>query len=165
VAREDKGDKYLCAYIVKGDDFNQEEVRAFITANLPVYMIPTYFVALDKMPLTTNGKINRKILPIPEIKAGEDYVAPRNETDEKLAVIWSEVLNIPKEEISITSNFFNIGGHSLKATILLNKLFEETGFELKLSDFFNIATIKEISDIFLLVNEEQEEDNYNEISI
>jgi len=165
LAREEQDDKYLCAYIVSEGDFNQEAVRTFLSTSLPDYMIPSYFVELDSLPLTSNGKVNRKVLPSPEVKAEVDYVAPSNETEERLVTMWSEVLNRPEEEISVIANFFALGGHSLKATIFINKLFEATGYELKLGDFFNISTIKEISDIFLLVNENSEEDNYQEISI
>ncbi|NOQ27310.1 MAG: AMP-binding protein, partial [Bacteroidales bacterium] len=142
LAREENGDKYLCAYIVCEGEFNQEEIRTYLSANLTDYMIPSYFVDLDKIPLTSNGKINRKILPSPEVKAGDDYVAPSNEIEEKLVEIWSEILNIDKEEISVNANFFSIGGHSLKATVLTSKIHKEIGVEFPLRDVFLHSTVK-----------------------
>ncbi|NOQ27042.1 MAG: amino acid adenylation domain-containing protein, partial [Bacteroidales bacterium] len=142
LAREEKGDKYLCAYIVSKEELNYDELRAYISARLPDYMLPSYFVQLDELPLTSNGKVNRKALPSPEIKAGDDYVAPSNEIEEKLVEIWSKVLNIKKEDISVNTNFFFIGGHSLKATVLTSKIHKELGIEFPLRDVFLHTTIK-----------------------
>ncbi|MCP4181645.1 MAG: amino acid adenylation domain-containing protein, partial [bacterium] len=145
LAREENGDKYLCAYIVTNQGINQEKLRAFLSTRLPDYMIPSYFVELDKMPLTANGKINRKALPSPEVKAGDDYVAPSNEIEEKLVVIWSEVLNIPKQEISIRANFFAIGGHSLKASNCVNKLINTFHLNIPLIEIFKNPTIVQLA--------------------
>ncbi|NOQ23738.1 MAG: AMP-binding protein, partial [Bacteroidales bacterium] len=142
---EDKGDKYLCAYLVTEEDLNQEEIRRYLSVSLPDYMIPSYFVELDKIPLTSNGKVNRKALLSPEIKAGGDYIAPSNEIEEKLVKIWSEVLNVPQEEISATANFFAIGGHSLKATILVSKIHKELSVKLPLKEVFQQQTIKKMA--------------------
>ncbi|NOQ24952.1 MAG: amino acid adenylation domain-containing protein, partial [Bacteroidales bacterium] len=145
LAREENEDKYLCAYLVSEEDFNEEEIRTYLSASLPDYMIPSYFVALDKIPLTSNGKVNRKALPSPEVKAGDDYVAPSNEIEEKLVKIWSEVLNVPQEEISTTASFFAIGGHSLKATILVSKIHKELSVKLPLKEVFQQQTIKKMA--------------------
>ncbi|NOQ27793.1 MAG: amino acid adenylation domain-containing protein, partial [Bacteroidales bacterium] len=141
-AREENGDKYLCAYIVCEGEFNQEEIRTYLLAKLTDYMIPSYFVQLDKIPLTSNGKINHKLLPSPEVKAGDDYVAPSNEIEEKLVEIWSKVLNINKEDISVNANFFSIGGHSLKATVLTSNIHKELGVEFPLRDVFIHSSIQ-----------------------
>ncbi|NOQ28204.1 MAG: amino acid adenylation domain-containing protein, partial [Bacteroidales bacterium] len=106
LVREENNEKYLCAYIVSKEEQNHEDLRAYLSSQLPDYMLPSYFVELESLPLTTNGKVNRKALPAPEIKAGDDYVAPSTEIEEKLLEIWSEVLNIEKEEISTKANFF-----------------------------------------------------------
>ncbi|NOQ25538.1 MAG: AMP-binding protein, partial [Bacteroidales bacterium] len=142
---EKNNEKYLCAYIVCKEEFSQEELRAYLTAQLPDYMVPSHFVELERLPLTTNGKVNRKALPSPEIKAGDDYVAPSNEKEEKLVKIWSEVLNVPQEEISTTANFFAIGGHSLKATILVSKIHKEFSVKLPLNEIFQQQTIKKMA--------------------
>ncbi|NOQ28301.1 MAG: amino acid adenylation domain-containing protein, partial [Bacteroidales bacterium] len=142
IAIEENGDKFLCAYHAIKEDFNEEEIRKYLSSSLPDYMIPSYFVVLEEIPLTSNGKLNRKALPSPQIKAGDDYVAPSNEIEEKLVEIWSEVLNINKEEISVNANFFSIGGHSLKATVLTSKIHKEIGVEFPLHDVFLHSTIK-----------------------
>jgi amino acid adenylation domain-containing protein len=142
LAREEKGDKYLCAYIVSKEELNHEKLRASMSAQLPDYMLPSYFIELDSLPLNSNGKVNRKALPAPEIKAGDDYVAPTNEIEEKLVEIWSNILNIDKEDISVNANFFSIGGHSLKATVLASKIHKEIGVEFLLRELFLHPTIK-----------------------
>ncbi|MGQ8875779.1 condensation domain-containing protein, partial [Paenibacillus sp. TSA_86.1] len=115
---------------------------------LPGYMIPSYFVELDHLPLTPNGKIDRKSLPAPEGEAGSgvEYVAPRNELETKLAAIWQEVLGIEKA-IGIHDNFFDIGGHSLRATTLAGKVFKELNVNLPLRDVFRHYTIEAMADV------------------
>ncbi|NOQ25413.1 MAG: amino acid adenylation domain-containing protein, partial [Bacteroidales bacterium] len=145
IAIEENNDKYLCAYIVSKEELNQEELRAYMSSQVPDYMVPSYFVELESLPLTANGKVNRKVLPSPEIKAGDDYVAPSNETEEKLAEIWSEVLNIEKEEISTTANFFELGGHSLKVLNVVSAIKEKFGINLPLMHIYRNSNIKTIA--------------------
>jgi acyl carrier protein len=149
IAREESGDKYLCAYVVCEDKLNPETLREYLKTILPDYMIPSYFIAMDVLPLTRNGKINLKALPPPDIKVGNDYVPPSNETEKKLVGIWSEVLTIPEESISVTTNFFSIGGHSLKATVLLLKMHKIFNVQVPLIEVFKKPTIKELG---LLIN-------------
>ena len=138
VAREENGDKYLCAYVVfeQGQEQNINILRDYLTGLLPEYMVPTYFVELEALPLNANGKINLKVLPSPEVKAGDDYVAPSNEIEEKLVEIWSEVLNIPQEKISVTANFFAVGGDSLKVTLTLSKIHKRFKVKVRYADIF-----------------------------
>ncbi|NOQ27975.1 MAG: amino acid adenylation domain-containing protein, partial [Bacteroidales bacterium] len=142
LAREENGDKYLCAYIVSKEELNHEELRTYLLAQLPDYMVPSYFVELESLPLNSNGKVNRKALPSPELKAGDDYVAPSTEIEEKLLEIWSKVLNTNKEEISVTANFFSMGGHSLKAMVLTSNIHKEIGVEFPLREIFIHPNIK-----------------------
>jgi acyl carrier protein len=154
------GDKYLCAYVVpnsNGDiepgesgEFSQQavlELEVFLSEKLPDYMIPSYFVPLECIPLTPNGKIDRKTLPEPEIRAGQGgtYAAPRNRIEEKLSGIWSEVLGIEKNIISIDANFFQMGGHSLKATNMVGKIYKELKVNLPLREIFKTPTIRGLS--------------------
>ncbi|MBX4267609.1 amino acid adenylation domain-containing protein, partial [Clostridium estertheticum] len=107
VDREDKqGNKYLCAYIVSDREITVTELRTSLSKELPDYMVPAYFMKIEKMPLTPNGKTDRKALPEPdgEINTGVEYAAPRNEIEEKLVKVWSEVLGI--EKIGIDDDFF-----------------------------------------------------------
>ncbi|NOQ28022.1 MAG: HAD-IIIC family phosphatase, partial [Bacteroidales bacterium] len=142
---EANGEKYLCTYLVTKGDFNVEETRKYLSENLPDYMIPSYFMELEKIPLNSNGKVNRKALPSPEIKAGENYVAPSNATEEKLVEIWSEVLNISKENISVTVDFFAIGGHSLKANLLVLKINKIFNIDFLFKDIFKYPILKQMA--------------------
>jgi amino acid adenylation domain-containing protein len=149
LARKDKnGDKYLSAYIVSrneqwncGTKVDFPGIKKKLSENLPDYMLPHYFVKLEKIPLTSNGKVDRNALPEPQIVVGEDFIAPRDEIERKLVEIWSETLNVRKELIGIHSNFFELGGHSLKATILVNKLQKELNVKVPLAEIFKIQTI------------------------
>ena len=116
LAREDEpGDKRLVAYVVPAfGALVVADLRAQLSSFLPEYMVPSTWVFLDNLPLNSNGKINRKALPAPELSRnalGIDYVAPRNSTEELLAGIWAEVLKV--KSIGAHDNFFALGGHSL----------------------------------------------------
>ncbi|MGE5340605.1 MAG: non-ribosomal peptide synthetase, partial [Candidatus Omnitrophota bacterium] len=142
---DDRGDKYLCAYLVSDRKLEISEMREFLARLLPAYMVPAYFLELEKIPLSPNGKVDRKALPKPGIAIGQNYVAPRNETEEKLVELWSTILNIEKDVISIDSNFFELGGHSLKATILLTRIEKMFDVKIPLSEVFNTPTIQCLS--------------------
>ncbi|MGG3839981.1 condensation domain-containing protein, partial [Paenibacillus thiaminolyticus] len=144
VRSDANGQKALCAYYTldTGAELAVNDLRSALAQELPGYMIPSYFVELEGLPLTPNGKIDRKALPAPEGEAGSgmEYVAPRNELETKLAAIWQEVLGLAKE-IGVHENFFDIGGHSLRATTLAGKVFKELNVNLPLRDVFRHSTI------------------------
>ena len=108
-------------------------------------MRPSYFVTLEKIPLTPNGKIDRRALPKPGLTVGESYIAPRDEIEKQLVAIWSDVLEVEKEVIGIDANFFELGGHSLKVTVLRSKLHRVLNIEIPLSELFKRPTIEKIS--------------------
>jgi amino acid adenylation domain-containing protein len=142
-------EKYLCAYIV-GEATSQKipenvELKEYLSRSLPGYMIPPCFIHIGKIPLTANGKIDKRALPEPRLTEGEDFVAPRNDVETTLAEIWSEVLGINKNEIGIDSNFFDLGGHSLKATILISKIQKRTDIELLITEAFIGPTIRQMA--------------------
>jgi len=143
---DEKGDKYLAAYIVAGKTLETTGLRDFLSRSLPDYMIPSYFVFLEKIPLTPNGKIDRKALPIPEMQASENYTAPGDEIEKKLVEIWSGVLGIEKEKIGINDNFFHLGGHSLKATILISRIHRELDIKVPLAEVFRAPSVSELSE-------------------
>ena len=105
-----------------------------------------FFTILDNIPFTPRGKIDRKALPAPGIKAGKRYIALANKTQEKLAAIWAEVLGIDKDIISIDSNFFQLGGHSLKATLLISRIYKEADVQIPLVELFKTPTIMELAE-------------------
>ncbi|NOQ27797.1 MAG: hypothetical protein GQ564_20735, partial [Bacteroidales bacterium] len=144
IAGGEGDDRYLCAYVVLGQKESKSDFRSYLTDLLPDYMIPSYFVELEELPLTPNGKVDRKSLPAPEIKAGSDYVAPSTLLEFKLVEIWSKILNITSENISLDSDFFSIGGHSLKAAMLVSRLEEELNISFSLLDFFQASTISKM---------------------
>jgi amino acid adenylation domain-containing protein len=146
IDKEDaQGNKYLCAYLVSDQAFTVSEIREFLARELPNYMIPAQFVKLEKIPLTSHGKVDRKALPEPDgsINTGVEYEGPGNEIEKKLVKIWQEVLGT--ERIGINDNFFELGGHSLKATIVTSRIHKELGVELQLKEIFDAPTIKELS--------------------
>ncbi len=143
---DETGDKYLCAYIVSDRELEISTLRDYLAEVLPDYMIPYYFVFIEKVPLTFSGKIDFKALPPLKLKAGEGYVAPRTDVEEKLADIWAEVLGIEKDIIGINSNFFEIGGHSLKATLMVTRIHKHLNVKLSLAELFKAPTIRRLSE-------------------
>ncbi|NOQ25406.1 MAG: amino acid adenylation domain-containing protein [Bacteroidales bacterium] len=163
IVKEDSEDKHLCSYIVYEKEIEQEELRTYLSNHLPDYMIPSYFVKMDTLPLTANGKVNRKALPNPEVKAGDDYVAPSNELEKKMVSIWSEVLDVPEEELSVMANFFALGGHSLKAMDVTNKIQEIFNVAVPLTQVLNSLTIRSLV-LLISVKVDQEENlEYEEV--
>ncbi|MGD2084798.1 MAG: amino acid adenylation domain-containing protein [Candidatus Aminicenantes bacterium] len=147
LAKQDNNkDKYLCAYIVSKGQLPVPQLKKYLSASLPGYMIPSYFMMLDRMPLTPNGKINRKVLPEPVISTVEGVVAPRSPIEKKLAAIWQEVLNPGSNKIGIHDDFFALGGHSLKATLLISKIYKEFKVRVPLAAIFNTPTIKGVGE-------------------
>ena len=144
LAREDSpGDKRLVAYVVSANPpADAEALRAHIRAGLPEYMVPAHFVMLEALPLTENGKVDRKALPAPEHTAGAQYVAPRNTTEEKLAGIWAEVLKL--ERVGIHDNFFELGGHSLLAVSLIERM-RRAGLNADVRALFATPTVAELA--------------------
>lgn len=142
---DSSGNKYLCAYIVWEKECTVAEMRSFLSAELPEYMIPTYFVGIEKIPLNSNGKIDRKALPEPgeNICTGKGYLPAETETEEKLSAIWRDVLEM--DQISVEDNFFELGGHSLKATAVTSRVNKVFNVELPLVEFFRTPTIRELS--------------------
>ncbi|MED2792130.1 thioesterase domain-containing protein, partial [Bacillus wiedmannii] len=151
--REDEvGAKYLCGYIVANRDISVAELRQTLMAELPDYMIPSFFIQLEKIPLNTNGKIDRKVLPTPDWSSmgHVEYVAPRNETEEQLAHLWQEILSLNRE-VGIHENFFDLGGDSLKLIILLNSIRNQ--FSIKFN-YEMISGTSTIADLAIVISEQ-----------
>ncbi len=143
IVRDDEtGDRRLVAYVV--GEAEAEALRDRLRQSLPEYMVPSAFVALDARPLTSNGKLDRKALPAPELASAEErYVAPRTPVEEVLAGIWTEVLRL--ERVGVTDNFFELGGHSLLATRVISRIRAVFGVELPLRALFEGPTIAEMA--------------------
>jgi amino acid adenylation domain-containing protein len=144
---DSSGDRYLTAYVVPGDDFRDErlEVQSYLKPKLPDYMVPSHFIQLEKLPLSPSGKVDMASLPAVEDVLEEQYSPPRNHLEESLVGIWSSVLAIPEDRIGIDANFFKLGGHSLKATILVSRIQKQINGKATLLDIFKEPTIRRFS--------------------
>ena len=119
-----------------------------LESRLPDYMIPSVFVALEALPRTPNGKLDRRTLPSPErvlSAAGKRYVAPRTPVESELAALWAEVLGV--ERVSVEEGFFELGGHSLLATRLMYRLREALRIDLPLRALFEKPTVAGMADL------------------
>ncbi|MDQ1350459.1 MAG: Non-ribosomal peptide synthetase [Acidobacteriota bacterium] len=139
---DEKGDKHLAAYIVTGEPLDTNELRNFLANFLPDYMIPSYFIELEAIPLTLNGKIDKQALPIPVFETKEQYRAPRNEVEKKLTGVLEKVLG--REKIGIDENFFMIGGDSIKAIQITTRM-RSAGYKLEIKDLFQNPSIERLS--------------------
>ncbi|HVR97061.1 MAG TPA: amino acid adenylation domain-containing protein, partial [Thermoanaerobaculia bacterium] len=134
-------DEVLVAYVVGTADW--EALKALLERKLPDYMVPAVFVALDALPLTPSGKVDRRALPSPERVDGEDYVPPSDPVEEAIAGIWSEVLGLGR--IGVRDDFFALGGHSLLATQVVSRIRAVLGVELPLRRLFGARTLAELA--------------------
>ena len=147
VAREDHGEKSLVAYAVAQDgaSINSKDLRAALKKRLPESMVPAAFVVLKEMPLTPNGKVDRKALPEPDLSQnGQKYVAPRTAEEEILCGIWAEVLKL--RQVGIEDNFFEIGGHSLLATQLIARVRSAFNLEMPVRAIFESPSIDRLAE-------------------
>ncbi|MCP4154239.1 MAG: amino acid adenylation domain-containing protein, partial [bacterium] len=157
LARELKeGDNILCAYVVPGQkkqaiessDTRLESIlKEHLSQYLPGYMVPSYFIELEKLPLTPNEKVDRKALSQIEISnlKFQTYSPPRNEIEHKLVTIWAKVLEIEPGKIGINDDFFQIGGHSLKVIKVTSMIHKEMNVEITVNQLFHNPTIKKLS--------------------
>jgi acyl-coenzyme A synthetase/AMP-(fatty) acid ligase/acyl carrier protein len=144
--REDRlGDQQLVAYLEYKSEFEKRSstLRDYLKGRLPAHMIPTVYVKRETLPMTLNGKVDRKALPAPteaDRRGGIDFTAPRTPIEEILTLIWNDVLGIKR--VSIHDNFFDLGGHSLLAIRLISKIRKEFDIELPLRVLFECPTIE-----------------------
>lgn len=122
-----------------------ERIKAYLHSELPDYMIPSSLLVLSEMPLSSNGKVDRKALPQPNQTFRENYVAPESNTEKTIVSIWAKLLNFDADKIGLQSNFFELGGHSLLVIKLVSEI--ELAFEFNLSayDIFEHQTVKKLS--------------------
>ncbi|MEH2041494.1 non-ribosomal peptide synthetase [Nostoc sp.] len=146
-------DKYLVVYVVLNpEQIAMQEVqgfasllRQFLKEKLPEYMVPSAYVILESLPLTHNGKVDRRALPMPDTISfnNQDYVAPRSQVEKLLAQIWAKVLG--KEQVGVHDNFFELGGHSLLATVLTSRIRDTFQIDLPVRNLFEAPTVEQLS--------------------
>ena len=141
VAREEEpGEKRLVGYVVGRQEINSKELREYLKERLPDYMVPGAIVQLEEMPLTANGKIDRRALPKPEMsEVSGRYAGPRTAVEEIVCGIWEEVLGV--EKVGMADNFFELGGHSLLATQVVSRVRNMFGVEVSLRKVFTEPTV------------------------
>lgn len=163
--KNNTGEHELVAYYVPHPGLTVN-LRERLSSKLPSYMVPAYLVPLDKFPITSNGKLDKTALPLPQQMQSPQtaYIGPRNETDRIIAQIWQEVLE--KEKIGIQDNFFDLGGHSLKATRVISRIQETFGVKVDMKNLFIDPTIEHLSDFVETLTwiDDQQNSNTDNIS-
>ncbi len=154
VAREDtNGDKRLVAYYTcaegDGGEVGVEQLRGHVAGKLPEYMVPAAYVRLERLPMTPNGKLDRKALPLPGTDAyvSRGYEAPVGEVETAIAAIWAEVLKL--ERVGRQDNFFELGGHSLLAVRVITRVREALSVEVPIRNLFAHAVMSEFAEHIL----------------
>ncbi|MGG0816209.1 amino acid adenylation domain-containing protein, partial [Paenibacillus alvei] len=143
--KEDKaGAKYLCAYVVASETLEAEKIKAQLLEELPEYMVPAYVIQLERIPVTPNGKVDRRALPEPDrtTRHAAGCEGPRNEAEASMVLVWKQVLGI--SDIGMNDNFFQLGGDSIKA-IQLSSHLKKSDIHVEIKDIFNKPTIRQLS--------------------
>jgi acyl-CoA synthetase (AMP-forming)/AMP-acid ligase II/acyl carrier protein len=156
--------KSLVAYYVSEKSISNSEFRSYLIDRLPFSMIPYYYVQMDEFPLSSNGKLDQRMLPNPENQE-RVYAAPSNKTEELLVSIWSKLLERELSEISIHDGFFELGGNSLKAISLVNEISKSTSVKISLKEIFVKRTVEKIADYILTVQQMKETETSNQEDI
>ena len=146
VVKEDGiGNNFLAGYIVAETDFDREKIVALLKSRLPEYMVPQLWVPLDEMPLTSNGKIDRKSLSKAEIKdvLRVEYTEPESELEITIATYWQELLKV--EKVGVDDDFFALGGHSLLATRVTTFIRSHCNVDIRIKDIFRYTTIRNLA--------------------
>jgi acyl carrier protein len=141
---EASGEKRLLAFVVVNRKFDEDALSDFLKTKLPEYMVPSAFIQLETLPLTINGKVDRKALSscAPAPPSDVNHAAPRNAIEEALASIWSEVLHV--SSVGVNDNFFDLGGDSILGTLILARA-ARAGFKISPTQLFEHQTIAELA--------------------
>ncbi|WP_340613218.1 phosphopantetheine-binding protein [Xenorhabdus thailandensis] len=147
IDREHNGHKVLAAYLVTEEELSDDSLTEHLSSRLPEYMLPASFTRIETVPLTLNGKLDRRALPEPVWGDRNSYVAPRNALETQLCAIWQDVLGL--ERIGIEDNFFRIGGDSIVSIQLVSKL-RQAGFSLQVKSIFEAPTVARLAQLLAL---------------
>ncbi|MEF2965785.1 amino acid adenylation domain-containing protein [Paenibacillus sp. M1] len=155
LAKEDiNGEKELYSYFVSNQKVDVTELKKFLSKKIPQHMVPAYYIQVDKLPLTANGKVNRNMLA--EVKGTDNYSdklleQPTGQDEEVLLNIWKKILK--RDEVGTNSDFFELGGHSLKVADLVGQIYQSLNVELRIADVFKNPTVKELADYIKNIRE------------
>ncbi len=144
-ATDESGTIHLVAYVVSSSPVDPQVTRAALARHLPDYMLPACFMQLESLPLTPNGKVDRRALPAADRAAAPVIVPASNEVERMLVAMWSRVLGLPAEKVSVTTSFLDLGGHSLKAIALASEVFRELKVDVRVSDIFRNPTVRALA--------------------
>lgn len=160
--KEKEDDQFLVGYYESDEPLTTENLRSQLAKSLPMYMIPSYFVHSDQFPVGPTGKIDARRLPDFTFVSEDTYVAPGSDAERQLITIWSDILNVNEDAIGIHTDFFDLGGNSLKASTLVNKIYEAFSLKVDIKTIYEEATISTLAGIieeskeFLAVNSSYE---------
>ena len=147
VVKTVKNEEVLVCYYVENDSIEKSKLRVYLQEQLPSYMVPNHFVVIGSVPLTPNGKINKKALP--EITEGDitrkEYVAPRDQTEQTLITIWEEVIGV--KNVGVKDHFFELGGHSLMISQIINRIHKQLNKSVPLKTFYTNPTVESLRDV------------------
>jgi amino acid adenylation domain-containing protein/non-ribosomal peptide synthase protein (TIGR01720 family) len=144
IAIGDGEEKQLCAYVVPAKHASSVDYREYLRTSLPDYMVPTHVVKMDALPVTANGKIDKRALPVPTVSVENAYVAPMHPVEVAVAEIWQDVLGIKR--VGRTDHFFARGGHSLKAIQVIAKIKKQLQLKVPIRELFARPVLKEFAD-------------------
>lgn len=145
VVKDIKNKKRIISYFTSSQKIVTEDIEVYLSKKLASYMLPYKLIQLDALPITSNGKIDKKALPLPIIENNSKYTLPQNDTQKKLHQIWCKLFMVDK--IDIYDNFFHIGGDSLLSIKLASRIYEEFKVKININKIFNNPTIKSLADI------------------
>ena len=146
VAKERNGNSYLVAYYIAAHEISANVLRRFLLEKLPDYMAPSYYVRMEDLPLTANGKLNTKMLPEPEMRSIAEPALPKNEIQKGLVRIWAELLEIEEDKIGVHTNFFDIGGNSLMLVKMASKISKVFNVDITVAKLFAYPVIAYLAD-------------------
>eukprot|EP00833_Pecoramyces_ruminatium_P014911 jgi/Orpsp1_1/1188943/evm.model.d7180000068412.1 len=143
---KENGDKYLiCYFISNNNEIQGDDIREYLRKKLPLYMVPNYYIKIESIPVNSNGKLEKCLLPDPSIEnlVKENYIAPKTNIERKICKTYSEIFNIEIDKIGIMNDFYELGGDSLNAIRIINKLENEFKIKLYVSNIYKYSVIYE----------------------
>ncbi len=136
----------LVSYYMSEYEIDESEIREELLKKLPEYMVPTFFIRLDKFPITMNGKLDRKALPAPQYTSNTNsFVEPKNKLQEDIRIIYGDILGVDSQSISIDDDFFRLGGDSISSIQLVNRIRQKMNLHISVKDIFAYKTIRDLS--------------------